>query len=181
MSIAAMVDNEVARAEGQPPMTRLRGARAAAGRPEPEAAGGRTTEVVSALASYVPAEAIAAYLLLLPFVTPDTGSDDFTGRWILAGAVTILGCGYCLGYRKIAAIQTGKPFRMPWVPLVTAALAFAAWVFAIPNSPFNEFGFYTPELGGAVGTVAATVISFIGSVTGETLTYKDAQAAPAPG
>lgn len=170
MSIAAMVDNEVAKSEGKPPITRAR----ARSRPRgDEEAATRTSDVLSSLASYVPAEAIAAYLVLLPFMDPS--GTGYTGRWWLAVSVTVLAVGYTLGYRKIAAVQAKEPFAVPWVPILTTVFAFAAWVFAIPNSPFNDFGFYTPELGGAAGTLVATGISFIGAVTGETLTAAKAK------
>jgi membrane protease YdiL (CAAX protease family) len=55
---------------------------------------------------------------------------------------------------------------MPWFALVITTLAFAAWVFAIPDSPFNSFDFYTAELGGAVGTAAATLIATVGAAFG---------------
>jgi hypothetical protein len=165
MSIAAMVDNEVAKSERKPPITRVR----ARSRPRGGAeAATRTSDVLTSLASYVPAEAIAAYLVLLPFMDPS--GKGYSGRWGLAAGVSVLAVIYTVGYRKIAAVQVGKPFAIPWVPIVTTVFAFASWVFAIPTSPFNDFGFYTAELGGAVGTVVATGISFVGAVTGETLT-----------
>jgi len=126
----------------------------------------RAGDVIGTLVSFVPAEAIAAYLVLLPFMA---GGDDSTGRWFLALGVGVLAVVYAIGYRKIAAVQAQAEFRVPWIPIFTTIFAFTFWVFAIPNSPFGEFSFYSPELGGAVGVIAATLISFVGAVTGETL------------
>lgn len=169
MSIAAMVDNEVARSQGEPPPTATRrraGRRRGAGAGEKQRGPG---EAISALVSYVPAEAIAAYLLLLPFMDPS--DETYTGRWALAGGVALLSIFYAVGYRKIAAVRDGTEFKAPLLPAAISVLAFAAWVFAIPDSPFNDCAFYTPELGAAAGTVAASMLSFIGAVTGEVLTY----------
>jgi hypothetical protein len=188
MSIAAMVDNEVAKSEKRPPVTALRARSARAQKEqEPEEATSRTSDVVGALVSYVPAEAIAAYVLLLPFMDPSSVSQtssgeqpahsvtSFSGRWGLLIGVAVLAVVYAVGYRKIAAIQAQHKFAFPWIPVFATLLAFAAWVFAIPDSPFNDFGFYTPELGAAAGTVAATFIAFVAAVTGETLTFAKAQ------
>lgn len=125
---------------------------------------------ISTLVSFVPAEAIAAYVILLPFMDPS--GEGFTGRWLLALGVAVLSIIYAIGYRKIAAVQAQSTFAIPWIPIFTTVFAFGFWVFAIPDSPFNEFSFYTPELGGATGVVGATLISFVGAVTGVTLTIK---------
>lgn len=130
-------------------------------------------DVIGTLVTFVPAEAIAAYLILLPFMDPS--DDGFTGRWFLTLGVGVLSVIYAVGYRKIAAVQAGGEFSMPWIPIFTTLFAFTFWVFAIPESPFGEFSFYSPELGGAAGVVAATLISFVGAVTGETLTVKAAE------
>jgi hypothetical protein len=164
MSIATMVDNEVAKDEKQPPVTRMRERSADA-----DEASTRSSQVLSSLASYVPAEAIAAYLIILPFVDPS--GKGWTGHWILAASITLLAIIYAVGYRYLASKQqTRGGFTFPWVPAIVTILAFAAWVFAIPDSPFNDLDWYTVQLGGAAGTVAATLIAFVGSVTGETLT-----------
>lgn len=193
MSIAAMVDNEVAKGQRQPPVTDIRG-RAARAEPgqRTEATPSRTSDVVSALVSYVPAEAIAAYVAVLPFMDPSsadkssTGQADaaahysYSGRWGLAAVVAILAVGYAIGYRAIAARQARQRFVFPLVPVLTTVLAFAAWIFVIPNSPFNEFDFYTAELGAAIGMIVATAISFVAAVTGETLTWSEAETDETP-
>jgi hypothetical protein len=187
MSIAAMVDNEVAKSQRQPPVTAIKATAARAEEGTEKDTPSRTSDVVSALVSYVPAEAIAAYVAVLPFMDPSsadkssTGGTDaaahysYLGRWGLAGVVAVLAIGYAVGYRAIAAKQARRSFKFPWIPVATTFLAFAAWVFAIPNSPFNEFDFYTPELGAAIGTIFATAISFVAAVTGETLTWAQAK------
>ena len=169
MSITAMVDNEVLKDQGEPPPS------AADEGGQPAGKG-----VVKGIVDYVPAEAIAAYVLLLPFMDPS--NSGFTGRWFLALGVAVLAALYAIGYRKLAQIQakTKTPdasFRFPLIPLLATLCAFAAWVFALPTSPFNSLAFYTPELGAAVGVVVATAIAFIASLTGETLTYSSADPA----
>jgi hypothetical protein len=186
MSIAAMVDNEVDKSERRPPTTalgrRARQRRGRGGERELAATKKPTTspsDAITSLVSYVPAEAIAAYVLLLPFMDPS--GDGYSGRWGLAGGVAVLAVVYAVGYRKIAAVQAETEFKFPWVPVLFSAASFAAWVFAIPESPFNDFAFYSPELGAAAGTVAATLISFVGAVTGESLTYAAAEEAEPAG
>jgi amino acid transporter len=190
MSITAMVHNEVLKSQGRPPATSTRTRRAGRAHDNSSAEGSGTAagDVIAALVSYVPAEAIAAYLVLLPFMDPSSndrsgtrgpsqlvGHESYTGRWWLATAITVLAVLYAIGYRKLQAVQIDEAFAMPWIPIATTILGFSAWVFAIPDSPFADFSFYTPQLGGAAGSIVATAISFVGAVTGETLTYAKAR------
>lgn len=186
MSIVAMVDNEVQRAKRGPARTTLRrparrniaaeAAKTDGSAPSQTSTGG----VISSLVSYVPAEAIAAYVAFLPFMDPSAdgvGEDSYSGRFALVGAVALLAILYAIGYRYLASLRASKPFKMPLLAIVTALVGFVAWVFALPDSPFNYFDFYSHELGATVGTFVATAIAFVGGLTEETLTYrKEAEA-----
>src|SRR4051812_28977545 len=98
MSITAMVDNAVRKdlapsQPTQPPATPA--AAEPAQRPE--------KGVVTGIVEYVPAEAIAAYVLLLPFVDPS--DKGLTGHWFLALGVAVLAAAYAIGYRKLAQVK----------------------------------------------------------------------------
>lgn len=144
-------------------------------RPEPPAAERRVRghaaapaeaapAVLNELARYIPTEAIAVYVAILPFTVPKdlplTG-QDFTSRWVLALAVGLVAILFSVGIYRRALLDRGEPFRWPARRTATVLFAYAAWVFAIPASPLNDFGWYTGALGAVVGIATTTVITLL--------------------
>jgi hypothetical protein len=121
--------------------------------------------VAAELVRFIPTEAVAAYTAILPLlVAQDTAlaDQDYTARWALAGAVLALAVLFAVGtYRaELRAQQPPRQFRWPPKRTLLVALAFSAWVFTIPGSPFGDFTWYEPAIGfiGGVGTNAALVL-----------------------
>lgn len=120
--------------------------------------------VLNELARYIPTEAIAVYVAILPFTVPKDlplTYQHFTSRWVLALAVGLAAILFSVGVYRRALLDRGEPFRWPARRTATVVLAYAAWVFAIPASPLNEFGWYTGALGAVVGTATTTVITLV--------------------
>lgn len=143
-------------------MRRLRGHRGAGGGAE-EPAGG-TADVLSRLTLFIPTEAVALYVAILPFTVPKDiplTKQDFTSRWILAIGVGVVAVLFGVGIYRRAVIERGERFRWPIRRTATLLIAYGAWVFAIPASPFNSFGWYTGALGAAVGIAATTAIALV--------------------
>jgi hypothetical protein len=42
--------------------------------------------------------------------------------------------------------------------MITATIAFGAWAYALPDSPFSRFSWYTVALGSLVVLIASTVL-----------------------
>ena len=121
-------------------------------------------EVISHLADYIPTEAVALYVAILPFtVAKDVPLDrqDYTSRWILASGVAIAAILFGVGVYRRKLLDRGDAFRWPIRRTITVLLAYSAWVFAIPASPFNSFHWYTGSIGAVVGVVAASAIALI--------------------
>ena len=136
--------------------------------PEPTAS--PVAAVATELTRYIPTEAIGVYTAVLPFLVKDgqplTG-QDFTTRWILAAAVALLAVFYAVGvYRKELA-KRNQAFHWPPKRTITVLVAFAAWVMVIPGSPFQQFSWYSPALGGAIGFFAVGVLGAISLWFGE--------------
>lgn len=58
---------------------------------------------------------------------------------------------FAVGIYKRALDEAGADFHWPPRRTVTVIAAYAAWVFLIPGSPFNDFDWYSSALGAAVG------------------------------
>lgn len=136
--------------------------------PEPTAS--PVAALATELTRYIPTEAIGVYTAVLPFLVKDgqpLTEQDFTARWILCAAVAVLAVLYAVGiYRKELAKRKQK-FHWPPKRTITVLIAFAAWVMVIPGSPFQEFSWFSPALGGAVGFFAVAVLGAISLWFGE--------------
>jgi hypothetical protein len=114
------------------------------------------------LARYVPTEAVTLYTAILPFlVSEDTplADQDYTSRWVLAIGVGIFAVLYAVGVYRREITARKAPFKVPPKRTAVVAFAYAAWVFVLPGSPFNDFGWYTPTIGAIGGLVAAALIA----------------------
>ena len=125
---------------------------------------GASPGILNQLTYYIPTEAVALYVSILPFTVPKDlplDQQDFTSRWILAIGVAIAAVLFGVGVYRRRILDRGDPFRWPTRRTATVLLAYAAWVFAIPASPFNSFHWYTGSVGAVVGIVITSVIALI--------------------
>lgn len=69
----------------------------------------------------------------------------------------------------------GKPLPLPprqwpaWA-MIASLLAFAAWAYALPDSPFCRFGWYTEAVGAFVILAASTVLGLLAPIVQRPLT-----------
>jgi hypothetical protein len=139
-----------------------RRATAEAGADEPPAS--RAASIASELTTYIPAEAVALYTGVLPFLISNEKplqAQDTTGRWILAGAVAALAVAWAAGVYRQELRARGKKFRFPLGRTALMLIAYAAWIVVVPGSPFNAFDWYTPAAGAIAGLVAISLISLL--------------------
>jgi hypothetical protein len=164
MSIVAQMQDA---AEARKPTTqRTRGLlRAHQGRAAtPDKPSSSLATVASELTRYIPTEAVATYTAILPFLVSDSSplsEQNYTGRWILAGAVAVAAVLFAVGVYKSEIEARGKKFRWPPKRTGVVLFAFVGWVFVIPGSPFASFGWYTPSIGAIGGIAANTVLALV--------------------
>jgi hypothetical protein len=118
--------------------------------------------ILAQLTKYIPTEAVALYVAILPFLVSDNvplNAQDYTARWFLAIGVGVLAVLFAVGVYRRTLLDRGGQFR--WPPRITATvvLAYGAWVFAIPGSPLNDFIWYSPSLGAIVALVVSALIA----------------------
>lgn len=164
MSIVTMM-RDAAGAQSRPPTAAaLRLRRRLRATPEAETATQRATveTIASDLTRYIPTEALALYTAILPFLVPDDtalDAQDYTSRWWLAIGIGVLAVLFAVGVYKRAVEAERRTFTWPPRRTLTVVLAYTGWVFVIPGSPCNDFGWYTPPLGAIVGLVIIALIS----------------------
>lgn len=108
---------------------------------------------------YIPTEALTIYLALLGLIGVTSG--DFTGRWIAFAIFAVATPGMVLVdwlilRRRDRQAKTKAGKKLLYFNAAAATIAFVAWAFALPATPFAEFDFYDPKWGG----FAALVVSY---------------------
>jgi hypothetical protein len=191
MSIAAMTDARIHRQRHpDAPRARARARGAQVGdaippRGHPE--GGETTEAAgraitplaaaNTVARYVPTEAIAIYIAILagafgPLeVTPgqELSDLDYTGRWMfLGGSLIATAALVWLLYVGKARSEGGSYSDIPAFEMAVAAIALAAWAFALPDTPLANFAFYGSWVPPVVLGATTLLIPAVASALGKT-------------
>jgi hypothetical protein len=88
------------------------------------------------VAKYVPAEVIAAYLVLIPIVEA-TSQEGSTLQRVLLGVVLLVGLVFTPLYLRAMA-EVGQPKR---VHQIIASIAFLIWTYSV-GGLFTELGWY---------------------------------------
>lgn len=136
--------------------------------PDPPAS--QVAAATTELSRYIPTEAIGLYTAILPFLVKDgtpLSEQSYTGRWILATGVAILAVLFAVGVYRKELLKRSGTFKWPIKRTLTVLFAFAAWVAVIPGSPFQDFSWYTPSIGGIIGLVAVAVLALFNLWFGE--------------
>ena len=123
---------------------------------------GVSTSLVSQVTRWIPTETITLYVALLALLAPIGMSSSFTSRWVLfgimAGAnplVVIL--------LTMAKTDSGSTTRFKWpvFEMLIAPVAFAAWAFALPDTPLKAIGSYDIKWNTAIITVTTVGVTLV--------------------
>jgi hypothetical protein len=120
---------------------------------------------------YIPTEIVTLYVAVSAALQPAAASTGVApsspqALWIaflcfLVGTPLVV---WVVFAGKLTS--AGKPLpasyaSWPLWEMVAASLAFCAWAFALPNTPFREFSWYSPALAALAVTLASTVLGLI--------------------
>jgi hypothetical protein len=146
--------DEIAGAAGQSP--------AAAGPQTPKAAPIDTT--FNVLFGYIPTEIVTLYVAVSAALQKGKGIS--WADWITFDAflvATPLVVWLVFGGKLKGA---GKPLPLTWATwpvweMTAATIAYVAWAFALPNSPFSQFGWYSGALSGVAVLLVSTALGLV--------------------
>jgi hypothetical protein len=150
MSLVSMVDTKLARDEGYDP-----------DKPSPSQPIGVSTDLVNQITRWIPTETITVYVALLPLLAPLAQHDpSYHSRWVLFGVIA--GSNPLIVILlTMAKTPAGQGFSLPWFEMVVAPVAFAAWAFALPDTPLNSVVGYDIKWNAAILTITTTGITLI--------------------
>jgi hypothetical protein len=152
MSIAAMADAKLAREQAADPT-----------QPSPDQPVGVSTNLVNQITRWIPTETITVYVALLALVAPlqtNVSSTNFSSRWVLfwllvaANPVVVV-------LMTMAKANSLANFKVPYFEMVIAPVAFAAWAFALPDTPLKAFAGYDIKWNSAIVTVTTISVTLI--------------------
>lgn len=114
---------------------------------------------LEAIVAYIPTEIVTTYVAVLAAI--NDGGRSQSGQWVAfwAFAVVTPVTVWIVFATKIRA--AGEPLPLtptawPMWELAAASIAFVAWAYALPESPFSSFTWYRP----ALATVVILVVTF---------------------
>ncbi len=117
------------------------------------------------LFGYIPTEILTMYVAVLAAV--GQAKEVTPSAWIAFGcflAATPIVVWLTYG-AKLMAAKKAVPIaygKWPVWEMFAATLAYCAWAFALPNSPFSEFtSWYSSALAGVAVLVASTVLGLL--------------------
>lgn len=173
MSIASMVDTKLARQQAQDP-TQI-------STPSPV---GVSTNVINQITRWIPTETITVYVALLALVAPlSAHSPSYTSRWVLFAIITVA-TPIVVILLNMAKTQSGEVFKLPFFEMIIATIAFAAWAFALPETPLGSIPGYGIQWNTAILTVTTVGVTLVANALHKSPDYdqivtKDQGANPA--
>lgn len=151
---------------------------AAAATTPPEAASPAKEEAntfntaLNVLFGYIPTEVVTLYVAVVaalqPAVIPGPGTATPSSHalWLTFGCFLVATpvAVWVVYASKLKA--AGKPLPVQWAAMpvwemFAATLAFDAWAFALPNSPFRDFTWFSPALASIAVLVMSTALGML--------------------
>lgn len=145
-----MVDTSLARKQG-----------ADADQPSPNAPVGVPTNWANQITRWIPTETITVYVALLALVAPEAAhKSSFASRWVLFGIIVAINPVVVI-LLAMAKSKTWKLDKFPVFEMLIAPIAFAAWAFALPDTPLNSISGYNIKWNAAIVTVTTIGITLV--------------------
>lgn len=153
--------DEIAKASTTPPATKE------SLQQQPDPSKGKSNNIETAfnvLFGYIPTEVITLYVAVLAAVGVEgkVTQTEWTAFWIFLIATPLV--VWLVYGAKLKNLDKPLPLSYGCWPLwemSAATLSFAAWSFALPQSPFTAYAWYSSALSGLVVLIASTILGLI--------------------
>ena len=96
------------------------------------------------LTTYLPTEILTLYVAAVAAIGPWTVNGQPVGRWapffaFLVVTPILVWVAFATKLRSVGKPLPASPQRWPMWEMIAATLAYVAWTFALPNTPFIQF------------------------------------------
>ena len=128
------------------------------------AAASSTDTAFHVLFGYIPTEVLTLYVAVLAAVRqrPEVTRADWLAFWIFLFATPVI--VWLVYGAKLKALQKPLPLHFgawPVWEMFAATAAYAAWGFALPQSPFSAYAWYSSALSGLAVLVVSTLLGLL--------------------
>jgi hypothetical protein len=132
------------------------------------------TSAINLIVTYIPTEVVTLYVAVVATLQ---GDDRHVTRpeWIaffcfVAATPLFVWLLYAAKVRSAGKPLPASPRTWPLWEMVAATVAYAAWVFALPKSPFRSFpDWYSPALAGVLVLIVTTLLGLLATIVPRTL------------
>jgi len=123
------------------------------------------TTALKVIVTYIPTEILTLYVAVLAAIRIPN-QTNFPPMWrtfycFLVATPIVVWLVYaakCSAGGKSVPIS---PRAWPIWEMFAATIAYVAWAFALPQSPFQQFNWYTPALSGIMVMIIATLLGLL--------------------
>jgi RsiW-degrading membrane proteinase PrsW (M82 family) len=135
---------------------------AANGKPTPENA---VNTALQMIVTYVPTEVLTLYVAVLGAIQ-DPAAESFYAQWVaflffLVATPAIVWLVYAAKVKNAGKPVPLAPRKWPHWEMAAATIAYVAWAFALPESPFNDAAWYSAALAGVIVMTASVLLSLL--------------------
>ena len=152
--------DEIAKASSTPPST----TETLPKDQQPVAGKGNIETALNVLFGYIPTEIITLYVAVLAAVGLEgkVTQTEWTSFWVFILATPVV--VWLVYGAKIKNADLPLPLSFgewPVWEMFAATVAFSAWAFALPQSPFAEFSWYSAALSGVVVLITSALLGLL--------------------
>jgi hypothetical protein len=133
------------------------------------------TSAASAITTYIPTEILTLYVAVIAAVGPGgagtTGSSTAWGSFLAFLVITPI-VVWLVYAGKVRTAKKPLPVRLGQWPkweMAAATIAFVAWAFALPATPFAALAWYNAALAGIAVLVVSTLIGLVAPIVAQPL------------
>jgi hypothetical protein len=177
MSVSSMTNVAFSRRTDVAPHDKAPGsveevAEAKADKPETQSAG---SSALAAIAAYIPTEVLTVYVAVVAALNPGAAAANARGpEWgafllFLVFTPVVVWLVYAGKVRKAGKRLPTAFRRWPRWEMFAATVAYAAWAFALPETPFMSFGWYSAAIAAVVVLVVTTGLGLIAPIVAQNL------------
>ncbi len=131
------------------------------------------TSALATITAYIPTEVLITYVAVAAALTGSAATSS-VGPWLaflafLVGTPAVVWLVYA---GKVRTSGKALPIRIRHWPrweMFAATVSYVAWAFALPGTPFGQFGWYNSGVAGVIVLVAATGLGLLTPVVGRPL------------
>ncbi len=132
--------------------------------PQPSLPANTVNTALHVIFGYIPTEVLTLYVAILAALHQPNKltSGVWLTFWVFLIATPVV--VWLVYAAKVKAAQKPVPIAFSQWPLwemLAGAVAYFAWAFALPETPFSEFAWYSSSLAGIIVLVASTFLGLL--------------------